>query len=41
MSILSHLEPFKDNVRVVLNDRFMGDNGSKELAKFLSDHKKI
>lgn len=41
MSFQSQFEAFKDNVRVVFNDRFMGDQGAAELARFLSDHRKV
>lgn len=41
MSFLSQFEAFRDNARIVFNDRFMGDDGAKELAKFLSEHKKV
>lgn len=41
MSFLPQFENFKDNVRIVFNDRFMGNDGARELAKFLSAHKKV
>jgi Ran GTPase-activating protein (RanGAP) involved in mRNA processing and transport len=41
MSQQSQFDSFKDNARVVFNDRFIGDQGAQELAKFLSDHRKV
>lgn len=41
MSLQSQFENFKDNARVVFNDRFIGDQGAHELAKFIADHRKI
>jgi myosin heavy subunit len=32
----SQFESFRDSVRVVFNDRFMGDQGAQELAVFLA-----
>lgn len=41
MSFSSAFEMFKDSARVVLNDRFMGDDGARELAAFLSSHGRV
>mgnify|MGYP000851053606 FL=1 len=41
MSLLAQFETFKDNARIVFNDKFMGDDGAKELARFIADHRKI
>jgi hypothetical protein len=41
MSFASQFENFRDNVRIVFNDRFIGDDGAKELARFLADHRKV
>lgn len=41
MSFYSQFENFKDSVRVVFNDRFIGDEGAKELAKFIMEHRRI
>ncbi len=41
MSLQAQFENFKDNARVVFNDRFIGDPGAKELAKFIADHRKV
>lgn len=41
MSLLSQFENFKDNFKFVFNDRFIGDEGAAELARFLADHRKI
>jgi len=41
MSLLSQFENFKDNAKLVFNDRFIGDEGAAELARFLAEHRKI
>lgn len=41
MSLLSQFENFKDNVKFVFNDKFIGDEGAKELARFVADHRKL
>ena len=41
MSIASQLEPLKDSLRVVFNDRFIGDQGAKDLARFLAEHRRV
>lgn len=41
MSLLAQFENFRDSARVVFNDKFMGDEGARELAKFIADHRKI
>lgn len=35
MSFQTLFESFRDKARIVINDRFMGDDGAKELANFL------
>ena len=35
MSFQTLFESFRDKARIVINDRFMGDDGSRELASFL------
>ena len=41
MSLASQLEPFRDSLRVVFNDRFIGDEGARELARFLGEHRRV
>ena len=41
MSFASQFENFRDSVRIVFNDRFIGDDGAKELARFIADHRKV
>lgn len=41
MSLAAQFENFKDNARVVFNDRFIGDEGAKDLAKFIAEHRRI
>ena len=41
MSFYSQFENFRDSVRIVFNDRFMEDQGAKDLATFLVEHRRI
>ena len=41
MSFSSAFDMFKESARVVINDRFMGDEGAKELANFLTSHGRV
>lgn len=41
MSLASQLDAFRDNARVVFNDRFIGDEGAKELARFIAEHRRV
>jgi len=36
MSLLSQFENFRDSSKLVYNDHFIGDEGAKQLAKFIS-----
>ena len=41
MSFSTAFDMFKESSRIVFNDRFMGDEGAKELAQFLSSHGRV
>ena len=41
MSISTKLEQFRNNPRIVLNDKFIGDQGAGQLAYFISSHKGV
>lgn len=41
MSFQSQFEVFRNNSRVVFNDRFIGDQGAHELSVFLKEHRKV
>ena len=41
MSLQTQLEAFRNNSRLVYNDRFIGDQGAQELASFIADHRSI
>jgi hypothetical protein len=41
MTFAAMFEPFKQSTRLIINDRFIADEGAKELANFLDSHGKV
>jgi hypothetical protein len=41
MSFASLFEPLKQSTRIIINDRFIADEGAKELAVFLDNHRRV
>lgn len=41
MSLAEFLDQFKETSRVIVNEKYIGDKGAKDLAKFLEAHGKV